>query len=751
MVKSGNEGLPSASRVKPPMPARFFGHTKPGSPDQADWEPLEDHLGNVAARARDFGSAFGAADWAYLGGLWHDLGKYRSSFQRYLECVGGALGDDGCEEGAPGRVDHSTVGAIMSRESLGPPGIILSYLIAGHHAGLPDASGGEASLAARLDKRAVLVDWHREKIPRTIIEQPIPASRPPSKDPADVHLWIRMLFSCLTDADFLATEEFMNPGIAEQRMATYPDLAALKSRFEAHMSRQFPASTSGINGLRHEVRSACVRGAGLEPGLFSLSVPTGGGKTLASMAFALHHAQQWKKRRIIYVIPYTSIVEQTADVFREIFGDAVIEHHSNIDSDDPARDNVKRRLLAENWDAPIIVTTNVQFFESLFAARPSRCRKLHNIVKSVVILDEAQLLPPEFLDPIKRTALALAHDYGVTIVISTATQPALDVPGIRELAPDPPALAKRLQRVRYEWPKSSQRRSLEDLAVELREQPQVLCVVGRRDDARDLFELMDDPGGEALHLSALMCGEHRAQRIGLIRARLKQGSRVRVVSTQLVEAGVDFDFPVVYRAFAGLDSIAQAAGRCNREGRLAELGRVVVFNPPREAPQGLLRKAESVTRELLYDVQNPVLDQPLFEKFFKLYYSKLNSLDAKGIVRLLTADGRAHGHIDLQFREAASLFKLVDDSNYVSVAVPWGNRGRALVDTLTSGFDRFSMRRLQRFVVNLPRHQASALARDGSIREVLPGLFAVANDRQYSDKIGLRTTGPEYEPGDFIS
>lgn len=730
---------------------RFFGHTKPGSTNPAEWEPLEEHLLNVAGRARDFGEAFGSGDWAYLAGLWHDLGKYRQSFQSYLKKVGGAQGDDGCEEGVPGRVDHSTVGAIFSQESLGPTGAILSYLIAGHHAGLPDSSGGEASLAARLGRKEVLVDWRRDRVPPSIVQQSRPTSGPPSKDPADLHLWIRMLFSCLTDADFLATEEFMNPGQSGQRPIGTPDASALVDQFEAYMASHFSTAREGVNGLRSEVLAACVRGSNLEPGLFSLSVPTGGGKTLASMAFALHHARQWKKRRIIYVIPYTSIVEQTADVFRAIFGDLVVEHHSNIDSDDPSRDSVRRRLSAENWDAPIIVTTNVQFFESLFAARTSRCRKLHNIVDSVVILDEAQLLPPQFLEPIRRTITMLAQDYRASLVISTATQPALDLPKVRELAPDPPALGKRLRRVRYEWPKGTARRTWQDLAPDLLSERQVLCVVGRRDDARELFELMDDEAGNALHLSALMCGEHRAERIKEIKSRLKDGLAVRVVSTQLVEAGVDFDFPVVYRAFAGLDSIAQAAGRCNREGKLSELGRVVVFNPPREAPRGPLLKAEGVARELLYGLKDPTLDHSLFEQFFRLYYARLNTLDANGIVRLLTAEGIARGHVDLQFRTAASLFKLVDDSSYVPVVVPWREKGEAAVNLLSRGFDRLGMRRLQRFIVNLPRRQARDLAADGSIKEAIEGLYIVVNDRLYNDKTGLRTTSPEYQPGDFFS
>ena len=372
---------------------------------------------------------------------------------------------------------------------------------------------------------------------------------------------------------------------------------------------------------------------------------------------------------------------------------------------------------------------------------------------SVVILDEAQLLPPEFLDPIKRAMDGLARDYRVTFVLSTATQPALKLPGVRELAPDPMRLAKRLERVRYEWPDSPARLGWPEVADQLRPMRQVLCIVGRRDDARELFDLMDDGSGDVLHLSALMCGEHRAERIREIRSRLKRGEAVRVVSTSLVEAGVDFDFPVVYRAFAGLDSIAQAAGRCNREGLMAGLGRVVVFNPPREAPRGLLLKAEGVARELLHGRKDVVLDQALFDQFFNLlYYGRLNSLDAKGIVKLLTAEGMTtRGRVELQFRQAAALFKLVDDSNYLPVAVPWGAKGEAVVATLMRGFDRIGMRRLQRFIVNIPRRQAAPLVADGSIGEVADGLYAVKNSRLYSPKTGLRTTSPEYLPEDFIS
>lgn len=740
----------ATGRESPSGEVRFFGHTNPNSADTATWEPLEDHLRNVASRAEAFGSTFGAGDWARLAGLWHDLGKYRRSFQEYLLHVGGAFDDDGCEEGIPGRVDHSTVGAVHSRETMGGMGSVLAYLIAGHHAGLPDASGGEASLTSRVQRGEVLADWMRAGIPPSILEAPLPASAPPSRDPTHVHLWVRMLFSCLTDADFLATEEFMNPAQANERGARYSDLNGLAAQFEAHMTRHFGAASGEVNAVRREVLEACNRGADLNPGLFSLSVPTGGGKTLASMSFALRHAMRWGKRRIIYVIPYTSIVEQTADTLRGIFGDAVVEHHSNIDSSDPARDSVRRRLSAENWDAPIVVTTNVQFFESLFAARPSRCRKLHNIVNSVVILDEAQLLPPDFLDPIRQVMGLLTRHYGVSLVVSTATQPALELDGIRELAPDPASLAIRLNRVRYEWPATADRCDWPSLAATLRSERQVLCIVGRRDDARDLYEALDDASDDTVHLSALMCGEHRAEAIAHIRNRLADGAPIRVVSTQLVEAGVDFDFPVVFRAFAGLDSIAQAAGRCNREGGLPGLGRVVVFNPPRPAPRGHLLKAENAARELVHGGE-PEMTPSLFGRYFRQFYSRLNSHDAKGIVRLLTPAGTGRGALDIQFREAAGLFRLVDDSAYVPVAVPWSERGEAVVSALMRGFTRIGMRRLQRFIVNIPRRQAQELARDGSIQEVVDGLFVVTNPRLYSPKVGLRTSGPEYQPGDFIA
>lgn len=718
----------------------FYAHTKPGRPPQ-EWEPLEKHLEEVARSAARFAAAFRAEDLASLAGLWHDLGKYRPQFQDYLR-ASGTSAEDSSPAASRGRVDHSTVGAIHARSVLGEQyGKLLAYLIAGHHAGLPDAEGGESSLLSRLERRQL----HEEAMlfaPPASFSQPgiRPSSRPPSKRPEDVHLWVRLLFSALVDADFLATEQFLDETRAELRVPM-PSLDSLHSRFESYMKQKLAAATGPLSGIRRGILDSCLEGATEEPGIFSLSVPTGGGKTLSSMAFALEHARQFGHRRVIYVIPYTSILEQTAGVFREIFGDAVIEHHSNLA---PDHDSERSRLAAENWDAPIVVTTNVQFFESLFASRTSRCRKLHNIVQAVVVLDEVQLLPPGFLEPILQAIRSLARDYGVTFVLSTATQPALDLPNVRELIPDVESLARRLERVAVEWPENDAPRTWEDVALELMQHERVLCVVNRRDDARELVRLLPP---DSYHLSALMCGEHRSRTLARIRQALVDRGVVRVVSTQLVEAGVDLDFPVVYRAYAGLDSVAQAAGRCNRESSLPALGRVVVFHPPRPAPPGLLRKAESATRELA--ALGPLALSPAaFLRYFDLlYHSKVNSLDQEGILSLL---GRDASRLNMQFRTAAERFRLVDDSGYRAVLVTWG-AGAELVRRLRCEEPhRQLLRQLQRFTVNLPERQFRALLSAGDVGEVAEGFFAQQRERLYDERLGMLTDSPEYDPEELV-
>ncbi|OZA28805.1 MAG: CRISPR-associated helicase/endonuclease Cas3, partial [Hydrogenophilales bacterium 17-61-9] len=560
--------------------------------DDGNWrEPhaLAEHLHEVGELAADFAKHFGS-DWARLAGRWHDLGKYRPRFQKYIRLVSGFEADAHIK-GESGKAPHSTAGALLACEhfekaGFGAAGRVLAYLIAGHHAGLADWFGG---LDARLDllaSRDELNEALAENPPAELLNagdfKPDLRTIPGGKD--GFALWVRMLFSALVDADFLDTERYMNPDKFAQRN-TWPKLAELAPLFDAHMTElAAKAQLTPVNTLRACILAECRAGAQLKPGLFSLTVPTGGGKTLSSMAFALEHASAHGKRRVIHVIPYTSIIEQTADIFRNIFGEAVIEHHSNAESE-PGKENSASRLACENWDAPIVVTTNVQFFESLFAARTSRCRKLHNLVDSVVILDEAQLLPPEFMQPILDVLNLLSRHYGVSVVLSTATQPALStreyfdarqnlrgLDNVREIVSDPDALYRALERVDVrlpadwhtptDWP---------SLAPELAAHDSVLAIVNTRKDARALWEQMPQ---DTLHLSALMCGAHRSQLIASIKSRLKDSVPTRVVSTQLVEAGVDVDFPVVYRALAGLDSIAQAAGRCNREGR-RETGRVV--------------------------------------------------------------------------------------------------------------------------------------------------------------------------------
>ncbi len=573
-------------------------------------------------------------------------------------------------------------------------------------------------------------------------------------------MWVRMLFSSLVDADFLDTESFMAPE-QEASRGQWPNPEALQVRFDRYMDTLLDkAGATTVNSLRATVLQRCREQARQPPGLFSLTVPTGGGKTLSGMAFALAHARHHGKRRVIHVIPYTSIIEQTAAVFREIFGDAVIEHHSNAETD-PGRETSRSRLACENWDAPVIVTTSVQFFESLFASRTSRCRKLHNIVDSVVVLDEAQLLPPAFLQPILDVLNLLVRHYGVTIVLSTATQPALStktyfdrtvrgLDGVREIMADPDALYRNLDRVTVQLPDDWETPvTWEALATELSGHDSILAIVNTRRHARELHRLM--PKG-TLHLSALMCGAHRTEVIGTIKKRLERKEPTRVISTQLVEAGVDVDFPVVYRALAGLDSIAQSAGRCNREGHL-ERGRVVVFIPPQAPPPGLLRKGADACRAVLHEYTGKPLDRALFARYFEHFYHACD-LDEQEICKLLKVDTQT---LAVDFRTAAERFRLIDDADRISVVVRYRCPGEPdeTVDKLvgklrTEGTSRWLMRALQRYTVGLPKRDADRLLSQGDLEEIIPGLLIQKSDWLYNPVVGLVPDGEPLEASDTI-
>lgn len=706
---------------------------------------LEEHLAFTARRAGFFAKEFDGSGWAYAAGQWHDLGKYCAAFQEYIRNASG-FNPEAHIETAPGRVDHSTAGAIYAVCQWGVHGRVLAYLIAGHHAGLPDweklESGTGGALRERLRKTERLEKSLLADVPPELLE----AQRPDFDVPGGAKgfaLWVRMLFSCLVDADFLDTEAFMDGDRASLR-GGYPALDTLCRRFDAHMTTLTQnAPDTPVNRLRANILQSCRDKAKESPGLFSLTVPTGGGKTLSGMAFALEHAVFHGKRRVIHVIPYTSIIEQTADVFRNIFGDAVIEHHSDLD---PDRETARSRLAAENWDASIIVTTSVQFFESLFAARTSRCRKLHNLVDSVVVLDEVQLLPPEFLQPILDMLNLLVRHYGVTVVLSTATQPALQtrkdsfgrmrmrgLDKVTEIIPDPDALYTSLERVTVELPDDfNQPGDWDEIAGDISQNESVLAIVNTRRDARELFERM--PQG-TIHLSALMCGRHRSTVIAEIKEKRKRGEPVRVISTQLVEAGVDLDFPVVFRALSGLDSIAQAAGRCNREGRLSGKGRVVVFVPPRPAPPGILRRAASKTVSVLSGTQAPPLARDSFSRFFRLFYDDTD-LDKKKINRLLTPNGE----LACQFRSTAQRFRLIDERGKSLLVRYQDNEngddiGMLLNNLRNEGPNCWLMRKLQRYSVNISKWHFEQLQNDHEIEEIWPGIWAQMEGTTIYDQV----------------
>ena len=732
---------------------------------------MQDHCKAVAAMSAVFAASFASGEHGRILGNLHDLGKARDSFQSYLRRCNGI--ED--SEADYGDHSHSGAGACWLRNNVGGLGTALAYCVAGHHAGLPDWSGGETpngALVVRLDEEASVLaensvrEWISANESDYIKEQlRIPFQFSP-KD-SSLSFWIRMMYSCLVDADFLDTEAFMDPERAALRPSD-SSLAELGKLFFASLDeKQRSAADTPVNRIRAEIRSACEQAADLLPGLFSLTVPTGGGKTLSGTAFAFKHALRHGLKRIIYVIPYTSIIEQTADVLRGFLGaDNVLEHHSNFD---PEKETSQSRLASENWDAPVVVTTAVQFFESLYACRSSRCRKLHNIAESVVILDEVQLLPTRLLLPCTEAIRQLALHYRTSFVLSTATQlnfPGIDALSVREIVPQSLDLYHRLKRTNIEFPVDlTMRHTWDDIADELKSHKQALCIVNTRRDCHELFTKM--PEG-TIHLSASMCGEHRSRVIADIKRRLAAGDSLRVVSTQLVEAGVDIDFPVVYRAFTGLSSVAQSAGRCNREGRLDGFGRVVVFMPPEPSKIKDLRDGEYAMSDLLersYGVD--VDDARSYPDYFKALHARANDLGSVfesllGVpVPKEFRNGTAHrpDPIQYQFREAAAAFKMIDGATQVAIIVRYGNND-SLIDSLREvGPKRDIMRRLQRYAVNVPRSYISGLLEKGMIEELrvpphpeeASGIYVQTMPSAYREDVGFHLFGEGLQIEDFIA
>ena len=660
----------------------------------------------------------------------HDLGKYSEKFQARL--TGGR------------RVDHSTAGAKVAMERYGSPlGKMLAFCIAGHHTGLANGVSGDSISALEDRLEAVLpalaAIWEREiSLPASL---PAPSIKPRDRDTTGfcAGFFIRMLFSALVDADFLDTEAYFAKSEGEPRpRGQHPQLEELRERLNAHLEALATrARASEVNDLRQEVLAHARSKAEYAPGLFTLSVPTGGGKTLTSLSFALEHAMRHGLARVIYVIPYMSIIEQTAAVFRLALRgsngdeeDFVVEHHSTFDEERIGNREAKYklRLAMENWDAPIIVTTAVQFFESLFSNRPSRCRKLHNIIDSVVILDEAQTLPLRYLRPCVTALDELARNWRTSIVLCTATQPALAASDgfgggfedLRELAPEPRRLYQSLQRTRIEH-----RGKMDDaqLAQRLRESPRVLCIVNTRRHARELYEAIEDIEG-ALHLTTSMCARHRRETLDDVRTRLRKGSPVRLIATSLIEAGVDVDFPIVWRAEAGLESIVQAAGRCNREGK-GPMGNVFVFEsvegdgrrPPLEIAQ-----AASAARSVLRRYDDPLSLEAIHDYFQELYWLKgEDALDAKHILRQLRERRR---DLDFPFETIAREFRLIETA-MVPVIVPYrGEHGEdKTAERLLTELERVERpswvaRQLQPYLVQIPPIARAALLSAGAAKAI---------------------------------
>lgn len=693
-------------------------------------QSLKAHSSHVAELAAQFAAEFGCGDIARVMGLLHDKGKEQVEWQKYIQGVTGYNKKYAhIKHGPP----HAFVGACIAQKQYSKLAPLVAQPIAGHHRGLYDYCD--------------YIEETKSTIPQDVkTDAPIPCAMPkfPKLKRYDLHHLVRMLFSCLVDADSLDTEAFVNPEQSKLRGYHTPMEVLLRKLKEHLQALRAQSADSEVNHVRNYVQEQCVKKSEGEIGFYSLTVPTGGGKTLASVLWAMHHAVKNHLRRIIIAIPYTSIIVQTAATLKSIFGEEnVLEHHSNINPEDIKDRKLRERqqLATENWDYPIIVTTNVQFFESLFSNKRSDCRKLHNIVKSVVILDEVQTLPLGFYKPIVHSLDTLKRVFGTSFLFTTASQPVLygriecsderesfdALSNVHEIIPKEALLHEKLRRVRLDFLDDA--KSYDDIAEGMAKHQQVLCIVNTRKDAKEIFDRLPDEGVR-LHLSRLMCPAHVAATIQQVKKALKDGGEepIRVVATQLIEAGVDIDFPVVFRQEAGLDSILQAAGRCNREGR-REICTTYVFSLGKEHPLPTGHITQTNNARLSMGAEHDWFSPEAMDCYFHQLHSRTASFDTAQMQEMLYK-------AECEFEEAANQFHLIDDQTY-SVIVNW-NGSMDLCHQLTQqGPSYHLMKKLAQYSVNIRKRDFLQLQNIGAIEEPYDNNYAITNPSFYKKDTGL--------------
>ena len=687
-------------------------------------QTILEHLKGTASLCSAFAAAFDAEAQGHLAGMAHDIGKYSAAFQRRLH-------------GGP-KVDHASAGAF---ECLKTQQLAAAFAISGHHGGLPDGgSRGDAAGAGtfwgRINRASQgnLEDYHAWQSEFSLPHANTPAF---AGTRLEGMFFTRMLFSCLVDADYTDTGAFMDN--SPYLPASSSSMEELWRRLETYVSGWFPPK-GALNMQRCVILEQCMSaGAQYGPGLFTLTVPTGGGKTVASLSFALAQAKARRMKRIVYVIPYTSIIEQTAQIFREILGDEnVLEFHSGVQFDQQEDDASSPETApltrsVETWDVPVIVTTAVQFFESLYACRPSKCRKLHNLAQSVLIFDEAQMLPLPYLRPCVWAIAQLVRHYGASAVLCTATQPALDpifqefapeIP-IREICPMAEAHWESFRRVSFQQAGTL---SWMDLAARLQQQEQVLCVVNTRRAAREVFHQLSGSGN--FHLSTLMYPAHRRRILDEIRRRLRDGLPCRVVSTSLIEAGVDVDFPAVYRELSGLDSILQAAGRCNREGKRPPEDSIVTIFQGEDPPPRLFETSIGAGKIVLDHCQDVSSRAAIHTYFSTLLDLKgAEAQDAHHILPLMESEF-------FPFRTVAERFHLIE-SPTTTVYLPL-EEGAGLVELLRSGqYSRTLYRRLGQYGVSVYPQHLAALEQAGALEHLEDGSVVLRDIGLYTQTTGL--------------